>query len=107
MEITIQKAETLDNKPLTLIWFGDIQVALKENEFENLKENIKLFEVDEKETALEVPVQEQLSKVQAKQTLIKQFNLLANLNEKYESENLSENIKVMLEIYTILFPYHP
>lgn len=52
MEITIQKSETLDNKPLVLIWFGDRQVVLKENEFEDLKENIKSFEVGGKETVL-------------------------------------------------------
>ena len=58
MNITIQKAETLDNKPLILIWFGERQVVLKENEFKDLKENIKSFETGEKETALEVSVQE-------------------------------------------------
>ncbi|WP_271810607.1 hypothetical protein [Clostridium beijerinckii] len=58
--------------------------------------------------ALEVPVQEQLSKEQAEQLLEKQFILLGNLNLKSsEITNLNEKIETMLEIYSILFPYRP
>ncbi|OOM79120.1 hypothetical protein CLPUN_17100 [Clostridium puniceum] len=44
MQIAIQKAETIDNKLLVLIWFEDRQIVLKEEEFEELNENIRLFE---------------------------------------------------------------
>ncbi len=57
MEITIQKAESQDDKQLVLIWFGDKQVMLNQDEFKGLKENIRLFENNG--TAQEVLVQEQ------------------------------------------------
>jgi len=56
LEITIQKVESLDKKTLASIWFGDKQIMLNEDEFENLKENIELFN---NRTAQEVPVREQ------------------------------------------------
>ncbi|OOM79405.1 hypothetical protein CLPUN_16290 [Clostridium puniceum] len=60
MQIVIQKTETLDNKSLFLIWFGDRQIALKEEELEELNENIRLFELNDKGAAPKVPIQEQL-----------------------------------------------
>lgn len=43
-EITIQKSESREGKPLVLIWFGDKQVLLNKDEFESLKNNIDSFE---------------------------------------------------------------
>ena len=81
MQIAIRKSETLDNKPLVSIWFGDRQVVLKQGEFQELKENISLFELDNKETAPEVPVQEQLKN-----------KLLKLINADFSKSNL--NIKI-------------
>ena len=48
MKITIQNARTLDSKALILIWLGDKQVVMSKDEFNILKEEIKLFETGEK-----------------------------------------------------------
>ena len=72
MNIIIQKLETLNNKPFIEIWFEDKQVVLKEDEFENLKDHIELFEKNTKDTAFEAPVQEQYTiKVSFEQRNIK------------------------------------
>lgn len=53
-------------------------------------------------TAPEVPVQEQLTLQEAKQLLLNQFKALALCNELSDTE-----FKSMIELYSILFPYHP
>ncbi len=59
MNITIQQTESLTGIPLVLIWLGEKQVILKEDEFKNLKEEISSFN---KEVATELPVKEQIEK---------------------------------------------
>lgn len=57
---------------------------------------------DIERTAQEVPVQEQLSLIEANNLLSKKFKEFASRKGLSESE-----FKNMLEIYSILFPYHP
>lgn len=58
--------------------------------------------VNEARTAPEVPVQEQLTLQEANQLLLIQFKALASRNELSDTE-----FKNMIELYSILFPYHP
>lgn len=53
-------------------------------------------------TAPEVPVQEQLTLQEANQLLLIQFKAFASRNELSDTE-----FKNMIELYSILFPYHP
>lgn len=53
-------------------------------------------------TAQEVPVQEQLDLIEANNLLSKKFKEFASRDELSELE-----LKKMLEIYSILFPFHP
>lgn len=78
MEITIQEVESLDNKLLVSIWFGDKQVMLTEDEFERFKEEFESFENNK--TALEVPVQEQFKRkiVQGNLSEVKIFCIETN-----------------------------
>ncbi|MDU4319792.1 MAG: hypothetical protein E7I47_10825 [Clostridium sp.] len=53
-------------------------------------------------TAQEVPVQEQLNVDKANKILENQMISLSK-----STENILECTKAMIEIYSILFPYHP
>lgn len=45
-----------------------------------------------------------MEKEEAKKILEEQFNILAENNKKCEPEIIAQNIKVMMDIYIILFP---
>lgn len=72
---------------------------------EEWKKDVQALEYAIKElerTAQEVPVHEQLSLIEANILLSKKFKELALMDELSDSE-----FKNMLEIYSILFNYHP
>lgn len=73
-------------------------------ENENLKEDYNYCPVCGVNlgTAQEVPVQEQLNVDKANKILENQMISLSK-----STENILECTKAMIEIYSILFPYHP
>lgn len=73
-------------------------------ENENLKEDYNYCPVCglDLRTAPEVPVQEQLNVDKANKILENQMISLSK-----STENILECTKAMIEIYSILFPYHP
>ncbi|CAI3673670.1 hypothetical protein [Clostridium neonatale] len=75
----------------------DIENSFSKQLVEALEIAIKALEV----TALEVPVQEQLSNLEARQILENRFKVLA---EECEPEFLDKTTDSMINIYTTLFP---
>ena len=70
----------------------------------NLTKDVEALELAIKAlegTALEVPVQEQLSNLEARQILENRFKVLA---EECEPEFLDKTTDSMINIYTTLFP---
>lgn len=75
----------------------DIENSFSKQLVESLDLAIKVLEG----TALEVPVQEQLSNLEARQILENRFKVLA---EECEPEFLDKTTDSMINIYTTLFP---
>ncbi len=79
------------------------EMSIKEiDESVDIAKEIFYSDATVKRTAPEVPVQEQLTLQEANQLLLIQFKALASRNELSDTE-----FKNMIELYSILFPYHP
>jgi len=81
-----QECDDSERENFKLSCVGALELAIRELEI----------------TAPEVPVQEQLTLQEANQLLLIQFKAFASRNELSDTE-----FKNMIELYSILFPYHP
>lgn len=94
------------NKEKALTQLKDLLYSFENfEEIETKNEDVQAlkYAVDQLEkTAPEVKVQEQFTQQEAKQLLIKHFKQFASRNDL-----CNEEFRNMIELYFILFPYHP